>query len=195
ETKRLETLVGRQTLSWSLHPLPTSQVMHAYVEDITERLNLEAQLRQSQKMESVGQLAAGVAHDFNNMLTVIQGHAGMVLARAELPQDLRDSVQPIYFASERAAALTRQLLMFSRKNVMRPVHVDLRDIVSNMSKMLQRLLGETIKLEFFPPLQPAPVHADTGMLEQVVMNLAVNARDAMPQGGSVTITINTIELR
>src|SRR5207248_1552235 len=125
-----------------------------------------AQLRQSQKMESVGQLAAGVAHDFNNMLTVIQGHAGMLLARHGLAADWQESAQAIFFASERAASLTRQLLMFSRKNVMQPTLLDVREVVTNMSKMLKRLLGETISLEFQPPPMLPMIQGDVGMLEQ-----------------------------
>ena len=190
----LETKVEGRTFSWLFHPVPASQVVHAYVEDITDRLSLEAQLRQSQKMESVGQLAAGVAHDFNNMLTIIQGHSGMLLAKSGQRSDLLESAQAIYFAAERAANLTRQLLMFSRKNVMQPKPVDLREVVSHMSKMLQRLLGETIKLEFVPPAQIPLVLADTGMIEQIIMNLAVNARDAMPGGGTLTISTNPTEL-
>jgi signal transduction histidine kinase/ActR/RegA family two-component response regulator/HAMP domain-containing protein len=185
--RRFETKVEGRTFSWSFHPVPASEVVHAYVEDITERLNLEAQLRQSQKMESVGQLAAGVAHDFNNMLTVIQGHAGMMLDKPGLPPQLTEPTQAIYLAAERAAGLTRQLLMFSRKNVMQPKLLDLRDIVIQMSKMFQRLLGETIALEFLPPAVIPLVEADEGMVEQVIMNLAVNARDAMPNGGKLTI--------
>jgi CheY-like chemotaxis protein len=145
-------------------------------------------------MESIGQLAAGVAHDFNNMLTVITGHSGMMLARASLPPELTDCAQAIYFASERAAGLTRQLLMFSRKNVMKPKPLDLRKVVSDMSKMLKRLLGETVALEFDPPPELPLVQADTGMVEQVIMNLAVNARDAMPEGGTLTITTDPVEL-
>ena len=147
---RLETKVEGRTFSWSVHPVLPSNVVHCYVEDITERLSLEAQLRQSQKMESIGQLAAGVAHDFNNMLTIIQGHSSSLLAKPALPPEVVDSVQAVYFAAERAAGLTRQLLMFSRKNVMQPEPLDLHEIVGNMSKMLQRLLGETITLEFQP---------------------------------------------
>jgi signal transduction histidine kinase/ActR/RegA family two-component response regulator len=187
---RLETQLDGRTLSWSVHPVLASQFAHCYVEDITDRLSLEAQLRQSQKMESVGQLAAGVAHDFNNMLTIIQGHAGLLLARPGLRPEIKDSVQPIFFAAERAASLTRQLLMFSRKNVIQPKLIDLREVVANMSKMLQRLLGETVTLEFEPPAEIPLVQADTGMVEQVIMNLAVNARDAMPKGG--TLAISTI---
>ena len=190
----LETKVEGRTFSWLFHPVLASQVVHAYVEDITDRLSLEAQLRQSQKMESVGQLAAGVAHDFNNMLTIIQGHSGMLLARSGQKQELLDSAQAIYFAAERAANLTRQLLMFSRKNVMQPKLVDLREIVSHMSKMLQRLLGETIKLEFQPPPEVPLVLADTGMVEQIIMNLAVNSRDAMPDGGTLTISTSHVEV-
>jgi signal transduction histidine kinase/ActR/RegA family two-component response regulator len=191
---RHETSLGSRTLSWSFHPVAASRVVHCYVEDITERLNLEAQFRQAQKMESVGQLAAGVAHDFNNMLTVIQGHAGMLLARRDLPQDSRESAQAVLFAAERAAGLTRQLLMFSRKNVMQSALLDLREVVSQLSKMLKRLLGETITLEFQPPEKLPLIQGDVGMLEQVLMNLAVNARDAMPKGGTLTISTNAVEI-
>ncbi len=158
------------------------------------RTSLEAQLRQSQKMESVGQLAAGVAHDFNNMLTIIQGHAGMLIAKAARNSPEQESAQAICFAAERAANLTRQLLMFSRKNVMQPRMLDLREVVLQMSKMLQRLLGETIVLEFAPPAEIPLIEADIGMVEQVVMNLAVNARDAMPRGGRLTISTEAVEI-
>jgi len=191
---RLESQLGNRNFSWLFHPVQESKVVHAYVEDITERLELEAQLRQSQKMESVGQLAAGVAHDFNNMLTVIQGHAGMLIAGQSLPPSLLDSVQAIYFAAERAANLTRQLLMFSRKNVMQLKLHDLREIVSNMSKMLQRLLSEAVRLEFEAPAELPLVQADAGMLEQVLMNLAVNARDAMLKGGMLNVSLLSIEI-
>ena len=191
---KLLTVFEGRTLSWSFHPVSPSQVVHCYAEDITSRLNLEAQLRQSQTMESIGQLAAGVAHDFNNMLTVIQGHSGMMLARNNLPTEFLNCAQAIYFASERAAGLTRQLLMFSRKNVMKPEPRDLRLVVGDLSKMLKRLLGETVELEFNPPPELPLVQADTGMVEQVIMNLAVNARDAMPNGGTLTISTNPVEL-
>jgi signal transduction histidine kinase/ActR/RegA family two-component response regulator len=157
-----------------------------------ERLRLGEQLRQSQKMESIGQLAAGVAHDFNNMLTIIQGHTSALLARPTLPPDVLDPIQAVYFATERAAGLTRQLLMFSRKNVMQVRPLDLREVVANMSKMLQRLFGETITLEFQPPDELPFVQGDTGMIEQVIMNVAVNARDAMPKGGTLTISLGAM---
>jgi signal transduction histidine kinase/ActR/RegA family two-component response regulator/HAMP domain-containing protein len=189
-----QTKIAGRTLSWSFHPVPDSRVVHCYVEDSTERLSLESQLRQAQKMESIGQLAAGVAHDFNNMLTIIQGHAGMLMARPGLPPQALDSAQAVFFASERAASLTRQLLMFSRKNVMQPKHLDLRDVVANMSKMLHRLLGETVTLDFTPPAELPLVEGDTGMMEQVIMNLCVNARDAMERGGSLTIELSSISI-
>jgi signal transduction histidine kinase/CheY-like chemotaxis protein len=187
---RLETEIQGHTLAWALHAVASNQLVHAYAEDISERLNLEGQLRQAQKMESVGQLAAGVAHDFNNMLTVIQGHSGMLLAKSNLSPELHDSAQAIYFAAERAASLTRQLLMFSRKNVMQSTLLDVRQVVRQMIKLLQRLLGETIKLEFNPPAEMPLIQGDVGMIEQVIMNLAVNARDAMAKGG--TLSISTI---
>ncbi len=191
---KLQTELEGRTLAWSFHQVAPSRVVHCYGEDVTDRLNLEAQLRQSQKMDSIGQLAAGVAHDFNNMLTVIQGHSGMLLAKTSLPPELLSCAQAIYFASERAAGLTRQLLMFSRKNVMKPLPLDLRKVVSDMSKMLKRLLGETVVLEFNPPPELPLILADTGMVEQVVMNLTVNARDAMPHGGMVAISTSFIEV-
>ncbi len=190
----LETQVQGRNLAWSLHAVPNSRVAHVYVEDITERLNLQSQLRQSQKMECVGQLAAGVAHDFNNLLTIMQGHAGMLLGKAVKTPELLEPTQAIFFAAERAASLTRQLLMFSRKNVMQLKRVDLREIVSQMTRMLQRLLGETIVLEFNPPPEIPLIRADSGMLEQVIMNLAVNARDAMPGGGKLIVKVAGVQV-
>ncbi len=190
----LETKFNGRTFSWSFHPMQSSHVVHCYAEDITQRLDLEAQLRQAQKMESVGQLAAGVAHDFNNMLTIIEGHSSALLAKPWLASEVLDPVQAVYFAAERAAALTRQLLMFSRKNIMQTRQLDLREVVGNVTKMVRRLIGENITLEFQAPEGLPPVHADPGMIEQVVINLAVNARDAMPRGGSLTIGVSTVDL-
>ncbi len=191
---RLETEMNGRTFSWLFHPVLPSRVVHCYVEDISDRLNLEEQLRQSQKMESVGQLAAGVAHDFNNMLTIIQGHSSALLTKTALAADVLDPLQAIYFAAERAAGLTRQLLMFSRKNVIQPKLLDLREVVDNMSRMLERLLGETIQLEFRRPLELPAMEGDIGMIEQVIMNLSVNARDAMPHGGKLTISVNSVSI-
>jgi signal transduction histidine kinase/CheY-like chemotaxis protein len=191
---RLETKISGRTVSWSFHPMLPSRVVHGYAEDITQRLSLEEQLRQSQKMESIGQLASGVAHDFNNMLTIIQGHTSALLAEPTLPPEIADPVQAVYFAAERAAGLTRQLLMFSRKNIMQLKPLDLREVVGNMGKMMERLIGENIKLKFNPPEKLPLVQGDTGMIEQVVMNLVVNARDAMPRGGTLTVSLVAMSL-
>ena len=152
-----------------------------------ERQNLEAQLRQSQKMEAVGQLSGGVAHDFNNILTVIQGNAAMLQGLDLEPSEIHDCANQIARASDRAAGLTRQLLMFARKQQLQAVNLDLNETVAQMTKMLQRILGEDIILRSeYSPALPL-IHADTGMIEQIILNLAVNARDAMPDGGQLTI--------
>jgi signal transduction histidine kinase/HAMP domain-containing protein/ActR/RegA family two-component response regulator len=190
----VETRPGNRVLNWSFYPVVPSQVVHGYVEDLTEKLSLEAQLRQSQKMESVGLLAAGVAHDFNNILTVIQGHAGLLLKKSTLAPEVQTPLQTMSFAAERAAGLTRQLLMFSRRNVIQTRALDLHEVVANMANMLKRLLGETITLEVVndPPLPP--VEGDVGMMEQVILNLAVNARDAMPRGGRLVISTSRCQV-
>ena len=186
----LLTKIGRHTIAWSFHPLTTSGVVHCYGEDITARINLEAELLQSEKLKTFGQFAAGIAHDFNNMLTIIQGHASKLLSDEALPPATKDSLAQVYAAGDRAARLTRQLLLTSRKNVMQPRLLDLREVVGNTSKMLERLVGETIELRFKSPLVLPFVHADQSMIEQVVMNLASNARDAMPEGGTLIIEIS-----
>jgi CheY-like chemotaxis protein len=148
---------------------------------------LERQLRQAQKMEAIGQLAAGVAHDFNNILTVIQGHAGLLQHKLKAEGPETKSVNQIFDAANRASTLIRQLLMFSRKQVMQFHHVDLNDLLRNSIKMVARLVGEHVLIDFQPQQSLPAVHADTSMVDQITMNLAVNARDAMPNGGRVTI--------
>ena len=168
--------------------------MVATVEDITERLMLEAQLRQSQKMESVGQLAAGVAHDINNILTVIQGHAGLLLNVTPPDSSSVRSLKQISAASERAASFVRQLLTFSRKQIFRSKILDLNTVLQNLQNMLPQMLGEDIALETrYQPKLPH-IEADAGMIEQIVMNLAVNARDAMPKGGKLLIATSAVEI-
>ncbi|HVV71390.1 MAG TPA: ATP-binding protein, partial [Verrucomicrobiae bacterium] len=157
--------------------------------DVSDRRRLEDQLRQAQKMEAIGQLAGGVAHDFNNILTVIQGHASLLRMSAPLSDDAGRSAQEIAQAAERASALTRQLLTFSRRHMMQPRNLDLNEVVGNMAKMLGRVLGEDISLQLSYSSQPAVIQADAGMIEQVLLNLAVNARDAMPKGGSLQVAI------
>ena len=162
------------------------------VQDVTERTRLEQQLRQAQKMEAVGQLAAGIAHDFNNILTVIQAHAELMTARLHPDRPELKSLREIAKAGERAADLIRQLLAFGRKQVMQFEELDLNEAVQGALGMVRRLVGEHIRLAFTPALRLPVVKADPTMIEQVVMNLAVNARDAMPQGGEVSITTEAI---
>jgi PAS domain S-box-containing protein len=152
-----------------------------------ERQQLEERLRQSQKMEAVGQLAGGVAHDFNNILTVIQGYCSLLLKGGKLPADTQPLVSEIDSVAERAANLTRQLLAFSRRQVMLPRDLDLNGVVANTTKMLRRLLTEDIAFQVNYSPAPVFVHADAGMLEQILLNLVVNARDAMPKGGQLII--------
>ena len=186
----LLTKIDSHTISWSFNPLPASGVVHCYGEDITAQLNLEAQLMQSEKMKTFGQFAAGIAHDFNNMLTIIQGHASKLLTDEKLSPETKESLMQVYSAGDRAAKLTRQLLLTSRKNVMQPKLLDLREVIGSTSQMLERLVGETIALRFKSPQLLPLVRADQSMIEQVVMNLASNARDAMPNGGTLIIEIS-----
>ena len=157
-------------------------------QDITDRLHLESQLRQSQKMEAVGHLAAGIAHDFNNLLTIIQGHASLQLSSSSAGKNIESSLHQINGAAERAADLTRKLLTFSRRGMVRPKVVNLNAAIQSLSKMLHRLLGEKTKLVTELPGGLPNVFADTTSIEQVVMNLTLNARDAMPDGGTITLT-------
>ncbi len=184
----LQTAMQRHTLSWSFIPVAVSNTVHCYVNDITDRLNLEAQLRHAVKMEAVGQLAAGVAHDFNNILTIIQGHADLLLQSCTLLAPNEKSVRQISAAAQRAGKLIKQLLMFSRKQVMQPRHLNLNEIISNLSPMLQDLLGENITLHFFPAPNLPALYVDVGMIEQVLLNLVLNSRDAMPTGGRLTLS-------
>ena len=160
----------------------------------SERKELEAHLRQSQKMEALGQLAGGVAHDFNNLLTVIQGYAQILKMNPSLDNETGDGLGQIGLAAERAANLTRQLLTFSRKRVLQPKPLDLNLVVASIAKMLGRVIGEDIALSFNYSAEPAMIEADEDMLGQVVMNLAVNARDAMPTGGRLAVATEIIVL-
>jgi two-component system cell cycle sensor histidine kinase/response regulator CckA len=168
-------------------------LMLSLFRDVTAQKRLEEQLRQSQKMEAIGQLAGGVAHDFNNILTVIHGHASL-LSAAGLDESGARSAQQIAQAAERAAGLTRQLLTFSRRQLIQPKRLDMNKIVGNMTDMLGRILGEDVTLQLNYSTAPATVEADTGMMEQVLLNLAVNARDAMPHGGQLSVRIAVVDV-
>ncbi|HSH46556.1 MAG TPA: ATP-binding protein [Longimicrobiales bacterium] len=191
---------GGVTLEMSLSAAPVRDVrgevrsMVALLSDVTqrreserERQRLEEQLRQAQKMEAVGRLAGGVAHDFNNLLTAIKGHAELLLDGDIAPARMRDDLGEITRSTDRAAALTRQLLTFSRQSLVEPVPLDLNDLIRDMDRLLKRVLGETVELETVLHTELGRVLADPGQVEQVLMNLVVNARDAMPHGGRIVI--------
>ena len=169
-------------------------IFELFTEDVTERRALEQQLRQSQKMEAVGRLAGGIAHDFNNLLMVISGYSEFLLERLVSEPDLRAPAQEIASAAERASSLTRQLLAFSRKQMLAPKIVNLNSVVTENLRMLTRMIGEDIDLVMVPHQNLWHVRADSGQIEQVIMNLAVNARDAMPSGGKLTIETSNVTL-
>ena len=162
--------------------------------DITERKKLEEQLRHSQKMESIGILAGGVAHDFNNILTAIIGYGYMAQMMLKDDMTTQGYIQEMLDAANRAAELTRGLLAFSRKQVIEPVLADLNEIVRNIEKMLKRIIREDIELRTVLSTRELPVMVDVGQMEQVLMNLATNARDAMPEGGHLVIQTDAVNV-
>ncbi|MGA8213955.1 MAG: PAS domain S-box protein [Candidatus Sulfotelmatobacter sp.] len=164
------------------------------VQDVTERVALEERLLQSQKMEAVGRLAGGVAHDFNNLLTVIMGYSQLLTDGLPAASRLMDATAQIRSAADRAAGITRQLLAFSRKQVLSPRVIDLNDIMMNLDTMLRRLIGEDVEVLTVPGRNLGAVKADPGQIEQVIMNLALNARDAMPNGGKLTLETENMDL-
>src|SRR2546422_896073 len=162
--------------------------------DVSEQRHLEEQFRQAQKMEAVGQLAGGIAHDFNNLLTAILGNTQLLLRDLPPGDAKRGDVEEIRKASERAASLTRQLLAYSRRQMLQPEVLDLNGVVAEMDRMLRRLIGEHIALVTVLAPDLGRVKADPNQLEQVIVNLAVNARDAMPDGGKLTIETANVDL-
>jgi PAS domain S-box-containing protein len=186
---RRECVISAETFS-----LGTEAVALVATLDITEQRNLEKQLRHSQKLEAVGQFAAGVAHDFNNMLTVIQGHVSLQLGAKDLDKDMAYSLEHVSAAAERAASLTRQLLTFSRKQVVQPRQLDLNAIVRDLYEMLRRVIGEQIVLSSELAESLPAIHADEGNIAQILMNLVVNARDAMPDGGRLTVRTEVVDV-
>jgi hypothetical protein len=179
----------------SVHPIQFGAADAGLVmaSDITERKRLEDELRQSQKLEAVGQLAGGIAHDFNNLLTVIEGYAEMIRSAMAAQDANRDSVDEIMVAAQRAASLTRQLLAFSRRQILQPIRLNLNANVNSTQRMLSRLLGENIRIHMALASAPWDVFADPGQVDQIVLNLAVNARDAMERGGTLTIETANVE--
>jgi PAS domain S-box-containing protein len=186
--ERFETYVDALGIWFSLSVYcPSRNHFVAVFDNVTDRRKLEEQLRQSQKMEAVGRLAGGIAHDFNNLLLVINGYSEILLDRIGENLALRKEVEAILQAGNRAASLTRQLLAFSRRQVLQPTMLDLNGLVSNMEKMLRRLIGEDVELRAVLGPELGIVKADPGQIEQVILNLVVNARDAMPGGGRLTV--------
>jgi PAS domain S-box-containing protein len=174
------------------YALAVANLLSAIIAQV-ERRRLEVQLRQAQKLEAIGQLAGGVAHDFNNILTVILGRSEEMAHDRRLPADLREAIADVSQSAERATALTRQLLAFSRRQTIQVRDVDMNAVIGNLTRMLNRILGEDVVVEFHYAPKPAYVRADPGMIEQVLLNLAVNARDAMPLGGHLAIEISLVE--
>jgi len=188
-----------QSVRWVLDrgfPIPgkagVQSRMVGVAADITERKQLEFELHQAQKMELVGKLAGGIAHDFNNLLTIISGYVSMLLDKDNLPPGSSEPLKRVFTASRQATGLVRQLLLFSRKRVPKREVLDLNTEFESIVGMLRRLLGETITVNFTPAPESPRVNADIGMLEQAVVNLAVNARDAMSPGGTLTVTIGVL---
>jgi PAS domain S-box-containing protein len=184
-------LNGRATSS----PDEPEEVLELIAEDITERRQLEEQFRQAQKMEAVGRLAGGVAHDFNNLLMVINGYTEVLLEQLDPVGDMHHKVQSIQQAADRAATLTRQLLAFSRKQVLELKVVDVNSVIGDMERLLRPLIGENIELVTRLSSEAGRTRADAGQLEQVIMNLVVNARDSMPSGGRITIQSSNVTVR
>lgn len=186
---RTVELVGKNLLEE-----PVVRGVVVTITDVTERVQLEARFRQAQRLEALGQLAAGVAHDFNNLITSIRGYADLIQSTLS-EEDVRgDDLREISRAADRATSLTRQLLAFSRRQKLQPKVMDLNDIVRQTEEFLRRLIGEDIQLVTRPAAQPGRIYADPGQIDQVIINLAVNAREAMPEGGRLTIETMNVEL-
>lgn len=190
----VETTCGGRTLVWDFLPAQQNQVVHVYARDATERQNLEAQLRHAQRLEATGRLATGIAHDFSNILTIIQGHAGLLRAEPNLSHAMRESLQQVVRATQRAAKLTDHLLAFTRKTGMDRQPLDLNQVLADLSALLHRAIGEDIEFEFNYDTNLPAILADRRLIEQCVLNTAINARDTMPAGGQLLVSTSVAEI-
>jgi len=191
---REETVIGDRHLYWSFFPVPTSNVVHCYGTDLTERLQLESQMEQARKLETVGHLASNVAHDFNNVLGIIQGYTCLLLSQSALPSETQESLRQISSAAERATYLTGQLMTFSRRQAFQAKTVDLNELLNRISQTIRGLLGQNVHQELKLASNLPQLFGDATMIEQVVMNMAMNARDAMPRGGQFIISTALVDI-
>jgi signal transduction histidine kinase len=187
QLERLEEMVQDRTRALQV---ANEQLKH----EMAEHARTEEALRQSQKMDALGQLAGGIAHDFNNLLTIIRGYVSCLILEENPSADMQEALREIDAAADRAAKLTAQMLMFSRKKRLQPQALNLNEVVANLGVMLRRLLGEIISVQIQCPPAPLTLHADPVMIEQIILNLAVNARDAMPEGGQLVIRTAEVEI-
>jgi PAS domain S-box-containing protein len=184
---RVETQFGASLISWSFFPVKFTNTVHCYAGDITERKRLEAHLFQSQKMETVGKLAGGIAHEFNSIMTAILGQSELMLYDLPEGHPLRKNAAQIHQAADRAATLTRQLLAYGRKQILQPDILDLNTVLAGMENTLRHLAGHDVDVRITPSASPMLVKADPGQIEQVIVNIVMNAADAMPRGGKLTL--------
>ena len=192
--RSVELAVNERVYSFHVVSGPGDREVDAYGSEVTEIKRLEQRFYQSQKMEAVGRLAGGIAHDFNNMMTVVTGYGESLLLSLEDQNPLRQSVNEILSAGRKAAALTQQLLAFSRKQLLHPRILDLNEVVAGIENMIRRLIGEDVAFDFLPQEGVGRVKADAGQIDQVILNLVVNAKDAMPEGGRLAIETADVEL-
>lgn len=191
---REETVIGDRHIYWSFFPVEPGLVVHCYGTDLTERLQMEQQMQQSRKLETVGHLASNVAHDFNNVLGIIQGYTCLLLSQSALPAETAESLKQISTAAERATYLTRQLMTFSRKQALQPKEFDINEMINGLSQTIRGLVGQNIHQELKLASNLPVIQADPGMIEQVLMNMALNARDAMPRGGRFMLSTAMVDV-